>query len=140
MTAFKDFISSFSAALIFSGIMLTLSPKSAARQVRFVASIIIIAVLSLAVSCTSEIEIPEISGRYSVSNEQIASVSARQTVEAVLQDNNVKYENLEVFTDKTDTNSIFISRIILTIFESDMDVAGILKMNFPDAEVETEYG
>ena len=54
--------------------------------------------------------------------------------------NNVKYENLEVFTDKTDTNSIFISRIILTIFESDMDVAGILKMNFPDAEVETEYG
>lgn len=140
MTAFKDFISSFSAALIFSGIMLTLSPKSAARQVRFVASIIIIAVLSLAVSCTSEIEIPEISGRYSVSNEQIASVSARQTVEAVLRDNNVKYENLEVFTDKTDTNSIFISRIILTIFESDMDVAGILKMNFPDAEVETEYG
>ena len=140
MTAFKDFISSFSAALIFSGIMLTLSPKSAARQVRFVASIIIIAVLSLAVSCTSEIEIPEISGRYSVSNEQIASVSARQTVEAVLRDNNVKYENLEVFTDKTDINSIFISRIILTIFESDMDVAGILKMNFPDAEVETEYG
>ena len=140
MTAFKDFISSFSAALIFSGIMLTLSPKSAARQVRFVASIIIIAVLSLAVACTSEIEIPEISGRYSVSNEQIASVSARQTVEAVLRDNNVKYENLEVFTDKTDTNSIFISRIILTIFESDMDVAGILKMNFPDAEVETEYG
>lgn len=140
MTVFKDFISSFSAALIFSGIMLTLSPKSAARQVRFVASIIIIAVLSLAVSCTSEIEIPEISGRYSVSNEQIASVSARQTVEAVLRDNNVKYENLEVFTDKTDTNSIFISRIILTIFESDMDVAGILKMNFPDAEVETEYG
>lgn len=140
MTAFKDFISSFSAALIFSGIMLTLSPKSAVRQVRFVASIIIIAVLSLAVSCTSEIEIPEISGRYSVSNEQIASVSARQTVEAVLRDNNVKYENLEVFTDKTDTNSIFISRIILTIFESDMDVAGILKMNFPDAEVETEYG
>ncbi len=140
MTAFKDFISSFSAALIFSGIMLTLTPKSAARQVRFVASVIILAVLSLSVSCTAKIEIPDIRGGYSISNEQIASVSARQTVEAVLRDNNVKYENLEVFTDKTDTNSIFISRIILTIFESDMDVAGILKMNFPDAEVETEYG
>lgn len=140
MNAFKEFIITVSAALIFSGIMMLITPKSGKRQMQIVLSLIVVALVSSSVSCKdADIELPDVSSSQSSSTDSLASVAARQSVEAVLKNAGAKYTELEVFTDNSDSGGIFISRITLKTSEKDMDVAGILKLNFPNAEVETEY-
>lgn len=139
MNGFKSFISALSSAMLFSGIVLILTPKTAKKQMQFVLSLIVISVLCSAVSCKhTEIKIPEPSSSYSVT-EQLADVVSRQTVEAVLKENSVSYHSLEVYTDKNQNGSIFISRITLKTTNKEMDVAGMLKLSFPEAEVEAIY-
>lgn len=140
MNGIKDAVLSVCAAMVFSGIMLLLAPSGGEKTLRFVMSLVVICVLLSTVSCSENVEIPKIGKSEFEYTEELASSAAYSSVEAFLNDNNLKFSSLSVFTDKTDNGSIFISKICVTTSEPDADVAGFLKLEFPTAEVVAEHG
>ena len=96
MNAFAKGVWQVCAALILSGIVLQLGPKTYEKSMRFVVSLVVIAVLSSAVSCAKETELPAISTEVSSDYGELASLAAEQSVRAVLRDNGISYTYLQV--------------------------------------------
>lgn len=139
MNGFLQAIASLCVALTFAGGMLLITPAKGTRSMRYILSLIIILVLCTSVSCKGDVDItiPQMSsGDY---DNTLADTTATQLVEAFLKDNQINYSNLRVYTNKSDDYGIVISRIELSTNERDVDVSGMLKLQFPLAEVSAEY-
>lgn len=140
MNGFREAVVSVCSTLIFSGGILMLTPKSSERSMRFILSLILILIISSAVSCEKIEPIYPAQEQSRVqAGDQLANEAALQSVEAFLQDNGIQYDNLKVCTDKKDDGSIVISRIEVRVFDSDADIAGLLSLTFKTAEVIAEY-
>ncbi len=139
MNSFAKGVWQVCSALMLSGVVLQLGHKAYEKSMRFVVSLVVISVLVSAVSCAKEAKLPAVSTEITSDYGELASLAAEQSVRAVLKDNGITYTYLQVYTDKNKDGSIYISRITVRTDMKDADVAGILQMNFVNAQVVAEY-
>lgn len=139
MSAFLKVIASMCAVLIFASGILMITPKKEQGSMRYILSLIVILALCSSVSCNKDVEIEMKPPSSSTYEHELADITATQMVEAFLEDNKINYSSLKVYTTKGDDLSIVISRIELSTSEKDIDVSGMLKLQFPTAEVSAQY-
>lgn len=123
MNEFKSVILGICIASVGLGAMYMLRPEGATvKAVRFAFAVIFLTLtVTLIVSLFAKGErlLPSLSGSYEfISAEAIAKIEAEQLTREVLKEKGIKYDKIEIFTNKDDGGGISIKRITVKTSEN----------------------
>ncbi|MBO4433814.1 MAG: hypothetical protein J5852_09830 [Clostridia bacterium] len=113
MSTIKTFITAFCTGAVLLGTVYILVPKGGTKkavQYAFCLSFLCI-VLSVAIKISGS-DFPSFNaGKQNFDNEKLSAALAKTVFAAALGEKNIKYKKITVFTDKTDSGGISITKV-----------------------------
>ncbi len=116
MNFLSSAISSFCASCVFIGALFMLCPEgNISKSVKYVLSLVfLVTVISAAGIGVKNFNIDfDFESVPTVSTEQMDNLSIKLAFEEVLRKNGINFEEITVFTDKLETDSISINKVII---------------------------
>lgn len=142
MNFLAQFLTAVCASCIFIGALHILCPKgSMSRSVRFALSLVFVVSLVAACGFIPPIEDIDLSPlkTEAVSGEEGLMVSAEYVYSLALQRAGINFSKVTVLCNKTQSDSISISKVIIVSSESEEKIRAALKGKAQDIEVEVRY-
>ena len=128
MSSIKTFIAAFCTGAILLGILYILVPKGEIKkavQYVFCLSFLCI-ILSVAVKLSGS-EFPSFNATgQNFGNEKLSAALAKTVFAEALNENNIKYKKITVFTDKTDSDGINITKVYVYTAADYRDVKAVI--------------
>ena len=131
MSTVKTFITAFCTGAVLLGVLYILVPKGRIKkavQYAFCLSFLCI-VLSAAVKLSGS-DFPSFkSDNRSFGNDNLSAALAKSVFAAALKENNINYEKITVFTDKTESGGISITKVYVYTAADYRDVKAVIGSN-----------
>lgn len=127
MNALRDFSVSFCTVCTVMGALYILVPKGAERAVKYIFSLITVICVISAIPSFKIIraELPYTSGQTEIS-EEMRITAARLTFETALQNEGIEFDKITVSADKSDGDSIKITKVTVATAGNEDKIREIL--------------
>lgn len=137
MNGFSSFVAAFCSSCIIIGLMYLICPEKQKNTIKFLFGVVFILSVISAFYNLKDFSLPEFDSiGYSQSQTEIAENSARLVYEETLKNSGINFSKIEVCTDKTDDDSIIITKVIIYSDANKTDILAALGTVADTYEVE----
>lgn len=140
MNTLKVFISAFCVGSIALGVLYILVPKgNLSKSVRYTFCLCLLCTVLSAAANILGGDFPQLTeNARDFSNDSLSVAAARLTFEAALTRENIKFSEINVFTDKTDSGGISITKVLVYTHCSFSEVNAVIGSNLYELVVINE--